>query len=62
LRESRRECKFTVDDRGNQVEAQPEALASISVSFSENPKDLELTIHMLSDHSYSDFQVISPFW
>jgi len=42
---------FKVDDRRNQVEAQPETLASISIAFSENPKNLELTIHRLSDHS-----------
>jgi hypothetical protein len=51
LRESRRESQFKVDDRRNQVEAQAETLASISIALSQNPKDLELAVDRLSDPS-----------
>jgi hypothetical protein len=53
LRESRRESQFKADNCRNQVEAQPEMLASISIALSQNPKDLEFAVDMLSDHSQS---------
>ena len=52
LRESRR-SKFKIKDSRNKIESQTKTFASITISFSQNPKYFKFAVNMFNNDSQS---------